>query len=276
MTADHWDPSLYDRKHAFVFEYGEDLLSLLNPRPGERILDVGCGTGHLTNKIAASGAKVVGLDNSPNMIETARGEYPDIEFILADATNFSFPTPFDAVFSNAALHWITEAEAVVECISKSLKRGGRFVAEFGGKGNVAHIIRAVREALRELDVETSHGWYFPSVAEYTTLLEKHGLAVSLATLFDRPTKLEGEGGLKNWIRMFGATMFRDVPDALKPQVLGSVEDRLRDTLYISGVWYADYRRLRITMARGSACGTEPRQLRWVPACPNHAGTDALW
>ncbi|HXG64372.1 MAG TPA: methyltransferase domain-containing protein [Blastocatellia bacterium] len=245
MTADTWDSSLYDRKHSFVFEYGEDLLSLLNPQPGERILDVGCGTGHLTGRIAAAGSQVVGIDNSANMIETARREYPGVEFILADATDFVFPEPFDAIFSNAALHWVTEAEAAVRCMARALRSGGRFVAELGGRGNVANIIKAAQEVLQGLRIEAKHGWYFPSVAEYATLLERHGLAVSLAILFDRPTRLEGEDGMKNWLTMFGAAMFRNVPDDRKPQVFARIEDRLRETQYIDGVWVADYRRLRI-------------------------------
>jgi trans-aconitate methyltransferase len=247
MPTGDWNTSLYDQKHAFVFEYGKSLLSLLDPQSGESILDLGCGTGHLTQAIAAAGAHVVGLDSSPAMIEVARTTYPELEFILADATNFSFPATFDAVFSNATLHWVIEAEKAIYCIAASLKSGGRLVAEFGGKGNVATIITAIQQSIRELaHIEVSPGWFYPSIGEYTPLLEKHGLAVQSALLFDRPTTLEeGENGLRNWIQMFCASMFRDVPDTLKDQVLHSTEEKARDRLFKVDHWIADYRRLRV-------------------------------
>ena len=251
MSTKDWNASLYDQKHAFVFEYGKSLLSLLDPQPGESILDLGCGTGHLTKAIAESGAHVVGLDSSPSMIEVARAAYPELEFILADATNFSLPATFDAVFSNATLHWVIEAEKAIRCIATSLKTGGRLVAEFGGKGNVATIITAIQQSIWELvHIEVKHGWYYPSIGEYTPMLEKYGLAVQSAILFDRPTKLEdGENGLRNWIQMFCASMFRDVPDAMKEQVLHSTEEKVRDRLFMVDHWIADYRRLRIMAAK---------------------------
>ena len=135
-----WDPELYDRNHGFVTHFGIDLLPLLDPQPGERILDWGCGTGHLTAQIAESGADVIGLDSSPEMVAGARAAYPDLSFQPGDAANFSFATPFDAIFSNAALHWIPTPEAVIACVWRALKPGGRFVAESGGKGNAATLI----------------------------------------------------------------------------------------------------------------------------------------
>jgi len=150
VSDNNWNPSLYDQKHAFVFEYGKGLLPVLDPQSGELILDLGCGTGHLTKTIAESGARVIGIDSSPRMIEMARATYPELEFLVADARNFSFADPFDAIFSNATLHWVQPAESAVRCLSASLKTGGRFVAEFGGKGNVATIITAIQQAFREL------------------------------------------------------------------------------------------------------------------------------
>jgi len=150
MPKNNWNASLYDQKHSFVSEYGKSLIPLLEPQAGESILDIGCGTGHLTKAIAEADAHVVGIDSSASMIETARTTYPDLKFLVADARNFSFPTPFDAVFSNAALHWIPEAEEVVRSIAAALKPGGRFVAEFGGKGNIATIISAFQQSLREV------------------------------------------------------------------------------------------------------------------------------
>ena len=242
-----WNASLYDEKHSFVFKYGEEVLALLNPQHGERILDVGCGTGHLTKLIAEAGAEVVGIDNSLEMVEAARAAYPDIEFVVADAADFSFTEPFDAVFSNAALHWVTEAEQAVVCMARALKQGGRFVVELGGKGNVAAITRATREAIWEvLQVEVDYGRYYPSVSEYSGLVERHGLLVRSAILFDRPTKLEaGEQSLRNWIAMFDHGVMSNVPDDKKEQVIRKVEDKTRCILFVDGYWFADYRRLRM-------------------------------
>jgi trans-aconitate methyltransferase len=247
MSYNDWNPELYDQKHSFAFKHGEDLVALLKAQPGERILDVGCGTGHLTARIAQTGAKVVGLDNSPQMIEAARAAYPQLDFVLADASNFSFDLPFDAIFSNATLHWVTEPEKAVMCMARILRDGGRFIAEFGGKGNVAKIITAAQEALREIAlVDVDYGLYFPSIGEYASLLEKYGLAVRSATLFDRPTKLEdGEQGLRNWFTMFGGKLFNNINERLKEKIIKATEDKLRDKLFRDGSWHADYRRLRI-------------------------------
>src|SRR5688572_11002406 len=130
-----WSPQLYEGQHSFVWKYGADLLPLLAPQPGERIIDLGCGTGRLTAQIAESGAEVIGVDRSPEMIGQARQNFPKLRFLLADIASFESPEPADAVFSNAALHWVTDAEAAARNVARSLRPGGRFVAEFGGKRN---------------------------------------------------------------------------------------------------------------------------------------------
>jgi trans-aconitate methyltransferase len=247
MSTNNWNTSLYDQKHSFVSEYGKSLIPLLEPQPGESILDIGCGTGHLTKAIAETGTHVIGIDSSASMIETARTTYPDLEFQVADARNFTFPTPFDAVFSNAALHWIPEAEEVVRSIAIALKPGGRFVVEFGGKGNIATIISALQQSLREIaNREADFGWYYPSIGEYTSLLERYGLTVRLALLFDRPTKLEdGENGLRNWLLMFRRDMLEKLSDEMRSQVIERTEAQAHDLLFKEGHWIADYRRLRV-------------------------------
>ncbi|ELY99769.1 type 11 methyltransferase [Natrialba chahannaoensis JCM 10990] len=183
-TDTEWDSTSYDGDHSFVFEYGEDIVDLLEPAPDERILDLGCGTGHLTNQIARSGADIVGLDASAEMLAEARERYPDREFVRADAREFAFETDFDAVFSNAALHWIPEQDAVLDSVAASLRPGGRFVAELGGVGNVQSIVDAVRAAASEHGYEVDSPWYFPSVGEYATVLESNGFEVRYATLFE--------------------------------------------------------------------------------------------
>lgn len=254
MSGTTWDACLYDQKHSYVFAYGEDVVSLLAPQPGERILDIGCGTGHLSRKIADAGAHVIGIDRSEEMIGVARSTYessPNLEFFLADATDFSFPLPFDAVFSNAALHWVPAAESVVGCIARSLKPGGRFVAEFGGKDNVATIIAAIQQSVWDVaHQQVNHPWFFPSLADYASLLDAHGFSVRFATLFERPTKLDdGEQGLCHWVAMFGKGMIRHLSDEQQQQVVEQTTARLRDTLFRDGAWYADYCRLRVVAHR---------------------------
>lgn len=244
-----WDAGLYDERHAFVWRYGSALLDLLAPRPGERILDLGCGTGHLTARIAERGAEVVGLDHSAEMLETARAAHPGITFFQGDARDFAVGNSFDAVFSNAVLHWIREPNRVVRCVRDALKPGGRFVAEFGGRGNVRAVMAAVRTAARSLGVPLEEPlWYNPGIAEYAALLEQEGLEVRFAELFDRPTALEGESGLRDWVTMFA----RGVVDAAGPRreaFLDEVEAAGRAHLREAEGWTADYRRLRIVAVR---------------------------
>ena len=251
-TNDAWNPALYDGSHSFVYQHGEALLELLRPQRGERVLDLGCGTGHLTDRIAAAGAEVVGLDSSPAMIEQARRAYPALRLEVGDARSFAFAEPFDAVFSNAVLHWVKEADAVVACVSQALKPGGRFVAEFGGRGNVRRIVAALQAAARAVGCPPpGNPWYFPGVAEYAGVLERGGLEVTFAALFDRPTPLEGEQGMRHWVEMFSADVLRQVPEGKRATFLDRVETEVRSALYRDGTWYADYRRLRVTACRES-------------------------
>lgn len=244
--TDTWNAELYDDKHSFVWKLGSSVVELLAPQPGERILDLGCGTGQLTAQIAQSGATVVGIDNSPAMIEEARRSYPQLHFREADAHDFDVAEPFDAVFSNAVLHWITEPDRVVGCIARALKPKGRLAVEFGGKGNVHYLASTLESASRLILGETvSHPWYFPSIAEFATLLEHHGLEATQAALIDRPTPLEGEDGLRNWVRMFGDHWLSRVPSEQHDDFFERVESIARPALYRESVWNADYRRLRM-------------------------------
>ena len=246
MAENLWDSKLYDDKHNFVTKYGEDLLSLLAPRAGEHILDVGCGTGHLTAAIAQAGASVVGMDSSEEMLEKARAAYPDLTFVHANVTDFQFDQPFDAVFSNAVLHWVTKAREAAECMARALKPGGRLVVEFGGKGNIAEIVGAVREAiLKVTGRDRQHQWYFPSIAGYASVLEAAGFEVEAAWLFPRFTPLEGETGIRDWIRMFRGGMIGPLSDEEMEAVLALAEERTRGALYRDGRWHADYVRLRV-------------------------------
>jgi SAM-dependent methyltransferase len=241
-----WDAAAYDDSHSFVYAYGSDVVDLLDPQPDERILDLGCGTGHLTDRIGESAGDVVGLDRDGEMIATARESYPDRQFRRGDARDLEAEKPFDAVFSNAALHWIDDQQAVLQSIADALRPGGRFVAELGGTGNVAAIVDAVGAELAARGYEPpTDPWYFPTVGEHAGKLEAAGFEVRYATLFDRPTELDdGDDGLAAWLEMFGDRLLGPVPEERRPDVIAGVEDRLRNELYDDGNWIADYRRLR--------------------------------
>lgn len=243
-----WDTKLYNEKHSFVAKYGEDVLSWLDPKGGERILDVGCGTGTLTEKISDRGAVVTGIDASDEMIEKARKSFPDIKFFVKDATDFSFDKSFDAAFSNATFHWIKEQSKVLECIYNNLKTGGRLVYEMGAKHNVESIHNAVKQALE------NNGWkenttielnYFSSAAEQAVMLEKMGFTISNIIQFERPTELIGKDGMKNWIIQFGSAFFKNIPGDETKKIIDESVGILKDTNYKNGKWYADYIRLRV-------------------------------
>ncbi len=231
MCSNLWDAARYQSQHSYVWRHGEALIELLDPRPGERIVDLGCGSGQLAAKIAEKGAEVIGIDASAEMIAQALVNFPSIDFRLGDAAKFAVSPPVDAVFSNAALHWVKDQPAALACIWRALKPGGRFVAEFGGSGNIRRILEAA---------DGANPWFFPTIGEYAALLEQQGFEVRFATLFDRPTKIEGENGLEEWLAMFGAALTKD------PR---SLAERLRGGMFRDGAWTLDYRRLRIAAVR---------------------------
>ena len=248
IKKDLWNAALYDDKHTFVSNYGQDLIELLNPRQGENILDVGCGTGDLANTLYGLGVNIVGVDHSANMIAQAENKFPHIAFHVVDANTLPYENEFDAVFSNATLHWIKTPKTVLQSIHRSLKNGGRFVAEFGGAGNVQTITDELIKQIRLAGIaftDDQFPWYFPSIGEYATLLESVGFHVGLAQHFVRPTKLDGENGLRNWIEMFSPSLFEQIDHKVKEAIIQSTIQNLKEKLCNDGVWYADYKRLRI-------------------------------
>ena len=248
MTTEstEWDPKLYQSAHSFVWKRGADLVEALDPKRGERILDLGCGTGQLTARIAETGASAVGIDSSPQMIDTARANYPELRFEVADARVYRTPETFDGVFSNAALHWIKPPEQAAESISLALKPGGRLIAEFGGKRNVSAILSAVSRSIAHRKPEVVNPWYFPSIGEYASLLESFGLEVTEALHFPRTTPLEGgKEGLRNWLDMFGGAFHDSTGRADLKAALPQIERHARAALFFDGQWHADYVRIRI-------------------------------
>jgi trans-aconitate methyltransferase len=243
-----WNSTLYDKSHDFVSRYGEGLLSYLNPQPGEKILDLGCGTGDLTQKIFQAGAEVTGVDSSTEMIEQAQSKFPEIQFRCMDARELKFNILFDAIFSNAVLHWIPEKEKVITAMHAHLKKDGRLVVEFGGKGNNQQMLKSLRDVFKERGYHQNAAvdfWYYPSIGAYASELEKLNFRVVHAEHFDRVTPLKGDEGMKQWFLMFGAYFFAGISDLEKEDILNEVQRRLMPTHFINGVWNADYKRLRI-------------------------------
>jgi len=242
-AAQHWDPQRYNENAGFVAELGNPLLDLLQPQPGERILDLGCGEGALTERLAASGATVVGVDASPEQIEAAKRRGLDAYVMNGEALTFT--REFDAVLSNAALHWMLNPDAVLRGVARALKPGGRFVGEMGGAGNVAIISRAVTAALeaRGFDSQAANPWYFPTPEEYSARLEAAGFEVQSIQLIPRPTPLPGEMG--GWLETFCESFLKRVAEAERPALIAEVTEALRPELCdATGNWTADYVRLR--------------------------------
>jgi trans-aconitate methyltransferase len=247
-----WNSTLYDQSHGFVSKYGEGLLSYLNPKPSERILDLGCGTGDLAKEIFLTGATVIGVDSSSDMITKAKSKFPEIEFYHMDARQLKFDVQFDAIFSNAVLHWIPEKEIVIEKMYSQLKDNGRIVLEFGGKGNNQQMLKALRDIFIKRGYRNNAKidcWYYPSIGEYSTELEKQNFRVVHAEHFDRITPLKGNQGIKDWFRMFGDYLFVGITDTEKDDILDEVQDKLKETHFIDGVWNADYKRIRIVAVK---------------------------
>jgi SAM-dependent methyltransferase len=244
----HWDPERYARVARFVADLGMPVVELLAPKPGERILDLGCGDGALTKKLAEMGALVVGVDASAEQIAAAQRLGLDARVV--DAEDLRLPPAFDAVFSNAALHWMKKPDAVIAGVARALKPGGRFVAEMGGAGNVATARRALEAAVarRGIDAAALSPWYFPTPEEYAAKLRVGGFEVRHIELFQRPTPLPTR--LADWFDTFGEAFLAAVPPAERAAVKQEAEALAAPTLRKpDGSWFADYVRLRFAAVK---------------------------
>jgi trans-aconitate methyltransferase len=243
-SRQEWKADRYAQHAHFVPVLGQPVLDLLKPQAGERILDLGCGDGVLTEKIAAAGASVLGGDAAPDMIEAARQR--GLEARVVDGQRLAFNNEFDAVFSNAALHWMKEdPDAVITGVRRALKPGGRFVGEMGGHGCVAAITVAMIAMLerRGIDAKSAIPWYFPTVDDYKSRLERAGFAVEYIELIPRPTPLPTN--MLGWLETFGEPYFRRVPEAERATAQQEVVAMLRPVLCDEqGRWTGDYIRLR--------------------------------
>ncbi len=238
-----WNPQSYAKNARFVADLGEPLLRVLDPKAQEVILDLGCGDGALTEKIAAAGCQIIGVDSSMAQLQAARTR--GLPVALMDGQRLCLKRRFDAVFTNAALHWMKQAEQVVEGVAQTLKPGGRFVGEFGGKGNVETIRQALHAALRKRNIDPWQvdPWYYASPEEYTGLLNRHGFTVEYIELIPRPTQLPGD--ILGWLETFAQPFSKSVKESERVGYLTEVGTHLEPTLKRpDGKWDADYVRLR--------------------------------
>jgi SAM-dependent methyltransferase len=242
VSTSRWDAGDYARVGGFVPELGGAALDLLDPQPGERILDVGCGDGTLTKKIVARGATVLGIDNSAEMIAAARAK--GLDALQLAAEDMQFFGEFDAVFSNATLHWVLDKEQAACAIFRALKPGGRFAGEMGGECN----LKLLREALDDELVIRGYvppleasNWY-PSLDEFAGVYERAGFEQIDARLIERPTAIDH--GVAQWVTTFrrGWLDRAAVPEEERAEIGAAVADR-------TGSNIADYVRLRFIMRK---------------------------
>lgn len=241
-----WDADKYTRDFSFVHQYGNDVIGLMDVQKNMTILDLGCGNGSLTERLSKVCMKVIGLDASADLLQVARRNYPNLKFIQSDATNFKLDQQVDAVFSNAVFHWIEKAKqpAMLHSVFKALNSGGQFVFEFGGYGNNHLIHSALEKVFARYGLVYKMPFYFPTIGEYSSLLEQAGFKVVFMALFDRMTELKGNDGLADWIRLFIKQPFEELAEKKKFEIIEQTTRLLKDELYHNAFWHADYVRLR--------------------------------
>jgi len=241
-TNQSWDPAAYARNARFVSDLGAPVVELLATRAGERILDLGCGDGALTKRLVDAGCEVVGVDSSAPQVEAARRLGLDAR--VADGERLAFAAEFDAVFSNAAIHWMRPPDDVIAGVWRALRPGGRFVGEFGGHGCVATVKRALLNALRRrgIDGDALDPWYFPTVEDYSARLARRGFAIRYIALIPRPTPLPTE--INGWLETFAQSFMAPLANSDRAAFLDEVCEALRPNLCADGKWFADYVRLR--------------------------------
>jgi len=244
-----WDAAAYAATGRFVADLAGGVVELLAAQPGEAILDLGCGDGALTEKLAATGAVVTGADVSPAMVAAARARGLTVHEV--SAAGMGFDGEFDAVFSNAALHWMPDADAVIAAVRRALKPGGRFVAEMGGLGNIAAIRVALQAVLARygIDAEKVTASFYPSQAHYRRLLERAGFTVRSMELIPRPTPLPA--GMEAWLNTFRNGVLDLLGAEDRARAVAETVELLRPALCdADGNWTADYVRLRFAAVHG--------------------------
>ena len=242
-----WNAKNYTNNFSFVHQYGEDVLKLIDAPVGSSVLDLGCGNGALTKKLQELGFQVHGMDSSEDMLTIARRNNPDILFEYGDATQFTLAEPVDVIFSNAVFHWIDgeKQDALAAHIANALKPGGTLVCEFGGKDCAESVHATLEQCFEKRGLLYQRFNYFPTIAEYTAVLERNGLRPDYAVLFDRPTPQSPGKTVVDWIEMFVRVPFRGMEEMQKADILQEAENLLRPKLCRDDKWIIDYVRIRV-------------------------------
>lgn len=240
-----WNAALYDNKHDFVSEYGKGLLEFVPKNKNQRILDLGCGTGTLTAQLSNLADTIIGVDSSVNMIEKAKEQYTDIQFMVCDALALPFEKQFDVVFSNAVFHWIGDHNALLKQVYKVLKPNGLLVCEFGANGNVVTIENAFMNACQDFGYKYTSKFNFPTVDTFSDLLKKNNFMIDKIYDYNRSTPLrDNKRGLANWMKQFFASDLELMSGKIQDEIIKKVEDLTKEHLWNGAEWSADYRRLR--------------------------------
>ena len=242
-----WNAKNYTNNFSFVHQYGEDVLKLIDAPAGSSVLDLGCGNGALTKKLQELGFQVQGMDSSEEMLTLAQRNNPDILFEYGDATQFTLAEPVDVIFSNAVFHWIDaeKQDALAAHIANALKPGGTLVCEFGGKDCAESVHATLEQCFAKRGLQYQRFNYFPTIAEYSAVLERNGLRPDYAVLFDRPTPQSPGKTVVDWIEMFVRVPFRGMEEKQKGEILQEAENLLRPKLCRDGKWIIDYVRIRV-------------------------------
>jgi trans-aconitate methyltransferase len=242
-----WNAQEYQNQCMFVPSYGKGLLPLMGDVRGKTVLDIGCGSGVLTEEIHKMGAVVHGIDASVSMIALAKSQFPDLDLSVADALSLPFQDAFDVVFSNAVFHWVEggKQQTLLSGVRKALHLGGTLVCEMGGKGCGESVHHALSEGFARRGFHYVHPFYFPSIGQYAPISEACHLQPVLMQWFPRPTKMNGRDGLKNWISMFVTAPFAGMEEEMRQTIIQEAEDRLRNQLFDGTDWIIDYTRLRV-------------------------------
>ena len=251
MPNIEWNASDYQKNFSFVPSYGESVMELLTKPAGAFVVDLGCGNGSLTPRLAAKGYRVLGVDDSEAMLKLAGKDHPELTFCRGNAINFQLEQKADAIFSNAVLHWIDakDQQAMLNNVYQQLVPGGEFVCEFGGYGCAESVHSTLEQCFQERGLVYPRVFFFPTIGQYAPMLEKAGFRVEFATLFDRPTVQEGPDGLENWIRMFVKEPVRMVSEPVKEEIIRETVSRLRAKLWNGSQWIVDYVRIRLRAVR---------------------------
>ena len=242
-----WEAGKYTENFDFVHRYGESVLELVEAEAGGLVVDLGCGNGALTQKLADRGYRVLGVDDSAEMVAEARALHPGLPFQKGDAVTFQLEEKADIIFSNAVLHWIdgSRQQALARNVAAQLKPGGQFIFEFGGKGCAERVHSSLERQFARRGLAYPRTFYFPTIGEYAPILERAGFRVEYAVLFDRPTEQKTGDGLADWVRMFVKKPFEGLEPALGDEILRAAAEELRPALVRDGKWFVDYVRIRM-------------------------------